>query len=156
MARMRELRASIAPHDGVERYCRDFCDDIFIGDAKFTGPNTIQVSGMDQPLVFKKAMIATGASAAVPPVPGLQTVPHLTNNNFFNLTELPPRLVLIGAGPIGIELSQTMARFGSAVTVLEIGPHLLPREDPDAAEVLREVISKELRIEYGVKIMVRP
>jgi pyruvate/2-oxoglutarate dehydrogenase complex dihydrolipoamide dehydrogenase (E3) component len=152
MARMRELRASIAPHDGVDRYCRDFCDDIFIGDAKFSGPNTIQVEGMDAPLVFKKAMIATGASAAVPPIPGLREVPHLTNNNFFNLTELPPRLILIGAGPIGIELSQTMARFGSEVTVLEIGSHLLPREDPDAAEVLRSVLVEEMRIEYSVQI----
>ena len=88
---------------------------------------------------FTKAMVATGASAAVPPIPGLRAVPHLTNNDFFNLEELPPRMVLVGAGPIGIELAQTMARFGSRVTVLEIGPHLLGREDKDAAEVLSEV-----------------
>ena len=90
MRRMRELRSKIAPHDGVERYCRDFCDDIFLGDASFTGPNAVMVEGMSAPIVFDKAMIATGASAAVPPIPGLRAVPHLTNNDFFNLEELPP------------------------------------------------------------------
>jgi len=153
MARMRELRAGIAPHDGVERYCRDFCDDIFIGDARFTGPHEVSVEGVVAPIKFKKAMVATGASAAVPPIPGLRSVPHLTNNDFFNLEALPPRLLLIGAGPIGIELAQAMARFGSAVTVLEIGAHLLPREDPDGAEVLRKVLETEMRIEYSVKIV---
>merc|ERR1719440_80656 len=129
MQRMRMLRASIAPHDGVDRYCRDFCDDIFLGNA----------------------MVATGASAAVPPVPGLRSVPHLTNNDFFNLEELPPRMCLIGAGPICIEMAQTMARFGSDVTIFEIAPQLLPREDPDAAECLREQLEDEMTIHYSVK-----
>ena len=152
MQRMRELRAGIAPHDGVERYCRDFCDDIFLGNATFTGPNACIVEGMKEPIVFDKAMIATGASAAVPPIPGLRSVPHLTNNDFFNLEELPPRLSLVGAGPIGIEMAQTMARFGCQVTIFEIAPQLLPREDPEASEVLRSVLEDEMRIEYSVKI----
>jgi len=151
MARMRELRGSIAPHDGVERYCRDFCEDVFMGEAQFTGPNTVTVEGLE--VNFDYAMIATGASAAVPPVPGLRTVPHLTNNDFFNLEEMPPRLCLVGAGPIGIELAQCMARFGSEVTLFEVGSQLLPREDPDGAAVLKEVLDQELRIEYGVKFV---
>jgi len=146
------LRASIAPHDGVDRYCRDFCDDIFLGNASFNGPDSVMVEGMDAPIFFDKAMVATGASAAVPPVPGLRSVPHLTNNDFFNLEELPPRMCLIGAGPIGIEMAQTMARFGSDVTIFEIAPQLLPREDPDAAECLREQLEDEMSIHYSVKI----
>ena len=69
---------------------------VFMGNARFTGPHTVQVDGMASPITFKKAMVATGASAAVPPIPGLRAVPHLTNNDFFNLEELPPRLVLVG------------------------------------------------------------
>ena len=152
MERMRELRAGISPHDGVDRYCRDFCEDIFLGDAKFGGPDHVIVEGMDAPIYFDYAMIATGASAAVPPIPGLRSVPHLTNNDFFNLEELPPRMCLIGAGPIGIEMAQTMARFGSEVTIFEIAPQLLPREDPDAAECLRQQIEGEMNIQYSVKI----
>lgn len=152
MQRMRMLRASIAPHDGVERYLRDFCDDIFLGNAQFAGPDSVVVEGMEQPIFFDKAMVATGASAAVVPIPGLRSVPHLTNNDFFNLEELPPRMCLIGAGPIGIELAQTMARFGSQVTIFEIAPQLLPREDPDAAECLRQVLESEIDIQYSVRI----
>jgi len=152
MRRMRMLRASIAPHDGVERYGRDFCEDVFQGNARFIGPDSVAVDGMDAPIFFDYAMVATGASAAVPPIPGLRSVPHLTNNDFFNLEELPPRMCLIGAGPIGIELAQTMARFGSQVTIFEICPQLLPREDPDAAALLKEELESEMDIQYSVKI----
>jgi len=157
MERMRAIRAKISHHDSVQRYKRDFCKDIFLGHAEFAGGNVVTVRGDDQTvrtLRFKKAMIATGASAAIPPVPGLSSSPHLTNSNFFNLTELPPRLLVIGCGPIGLELSQAMCRFGCDVTCLEMGPRLLPREDPDAASVLKEQLESDgVKIMLGVKII---
>lgn len=146
MERMRKIRAKISHHDSVDRYKREFCKDIFIGNAEFVGDHTIQVRGDDgsiRLLRFKKAMIATGASAAIPPIPGLRDTPHLTNSDFFNLTQLPPRMVVIGSGPIGLELSQSMVRFGSAVTCLEMFPRLLPREDPDATRVLQTQLEED-------------
>jgi len=83
------------------------------------------------------------ASAAIPPIPGLRDVPHLTNSNFFNLTALPKRMVVIGCGPIGLELSQSMTRFGCQVTCLEMSPQLLPREDPDAAAILKKQLIED-------------
>eukprot|EP01065_Artemidia_motanka_P037844 TRINITY_DN46749_c0_g1_i1.p1 TRINITY_DN46749_c0_g1~~TRINITY_DN46749_c0_g1_i1.p1 ORF type:complete len:611 (+),score=199.79 TRINITY_DN46749_c0_g1_i1:65-1834(+) len=161
MRRMRELRAEIGhSHDSVERYARDFCQDIMLGNATFIDAHTVQVTSPesgDRVIRFKKCMIATGASAAVPPIggpEGLPKVPHLTNNNFFNLEELPPTMVLIGAGPIGIEMAQAMARLGSRVVILEVAPQLLPREDPDAAAALHDALKEEpnLTIHFGAQI----
>ena len=143
MQRMREIRARISHHDSVARYSRDFCEHVFVGQARFasSGGNVIEVTGDDgsvRTLRFKKAMIATGAAAYIPPVPGLAEAPHLTNSNFFNLQALPPRLLLVGSGPIGVELAQAMVRFGSEVHCFERGPRLLPREDPEAVDVLHK------------------
>ena len=154
MKRMRSLRAGIAPHDGVDRYCRDFCEQILLGKATFGGPDHVLVEGVDKPIYFDKCMVATGASAAVVPVPGLKDVPHLTNGNFFNLEELPPRACLIGAGPIGIEMAQTLHRFGCQVTIFEVMPQLLPREDPDAAACVTEALLEDgVAVHYSVKIV---
>merc|ERR1712072_177182 len=103
MERMRRLREEVGQNDSVARYSRDFCEDIFLGRGEFTGGNTVKVqhaSAGDVEITFDKAMIATGASAAVPPIPGLQATPHLTNMTFFNLTELPKRMLVVGCGPI--------------------------------------------------------
>ena len=157
MERMRAIRAKISHHDSVQRYKRDFCKDVYVGHAEFAGGNVVTVMGDDKTvrtLRFKKAMIATGASASIPPVPGLAQTPHLTNSNFFNLTALPPRMLVIGCGPIGLELSQSMCRFGAKVTCLEMGTRLLPREDPDAAEVLRQQLEEDgVNFIMGVKIL---
>ena len=159
MERMRKLRSQIAStHDSVERYCRDFCTDIMLGSAVFTSKTSLEVTGHDgksQTVNFSKAMIATGGSASIPPIPGLREAPHITNMTLFNLEELPSSIVLIGAGPIGIEMAQTMARFGSKVTILEIAPQLLPREDEDAAMVLQKKLSEEknLTILVGISIV---
>ena len=157
MERMRAIRAKISHHDSVQRYKRDFCKDVYIGHAEFAGGNVITVVGDDKSvrtLRFKKAMIATGASAAIPPVSGLSESPHLTNSNFFNLTALPPRMLVIGCGPIGLELSQSMCRFGCDVTCLEMGPRLLPREDPDAANILKQQLDADgVKFLLGVKII---
>lgn len=147
MQRMRRIRAEISHHDSVSRYARDFCEHVFVGQGEFapiSEGKVITVTGDDgckRKLRYKKAMIATGASAFVPPA--LVNVPHLTNANFFNLTTLPPRMVVIGSGPIGLELAQSMAVFGCQVTCLERGRQILTKEDPDAAEVLASQLEKD-------------
>ncbi len=141
MERMRRLRASISPVDSATRYSSELGVDIFIGKGKFTGPNTIAVNG--QTLNFSKAIVATGGSAAIPPIPGLKEAPYLTNANVFNLTELPPRVGVIGAGPIGMELAQCFQRFGSAVTVFSRQDGILPKEDPEAAVIVQESMKRD-------------
>lgn len=145
MERMRRLRAQIAPHDSAERF-RSLGIDVFIGDAKFTGTDTIEVGG--QALKFARACIATGARAGAPPVPGLKEAGYLTNESVFTLTELPRRLAVIGAGPIGCELAQAFARFGSEVFLIEAMHGIMPNEDPDAAEIVRESLLRD-----GVKLL---
>ena len=134
MARMRRLRAEISHVDSAERFA-GLGVDVFIGEARFTGPDTVAVD--DATLRFARAAVCTGARAAALPIPGLAEAGCLTNETVFSLTELPPRLAVIGAGPIGCELAQAFARFGSEVTVLEQAPRILPREDQDAAAVVQ-------------------
>ncbi len=133
MERMRRLRAGIAPHDSARRYADELGVDVYFGRARFTGRNTAEVNG--KTLHFAKAVIATGATAAIPDIPGLAEVAYLTNATLFNLTQLPERLAVIGAGPIGMELAQAFQRFGSQVTVLHRG-RPLPKEDSDAAAIV--------------------
>jgi pyruvate/2-oxoglutarate dehydrogenase complex dihydrolipoamide dehydrogenase (E3) component len=140
MERMRRLRADISPHDSAKRFS-ELGVDVFIGAGKFTGPDTIEVGG--QTLRFSKAVIATGARAAAPAIPGLSEVPYLTNETLFSLTELPGRIGIIGAGPIGCEMAQSFARFGSEVYLVEATHGILPREDSDAANIVREQMARD-------------
>jgi pyruvate/2-oxoglutarate dehydrogenase complex dihydrolipoamide dehydrogenase (E3) component len=133
MARMRKLRARISHNDSAHRYTK-LGVDVFIGDARFTGADTIEVGG--KRLQFKKAAICTGARASTPPTPGLQEAGYLTNETVFTLTELPQRVGVIGAGPIGCELAQAFARFGSQVYLIEALHGIMPNEDRDAAEIV--------------------
>ena len=139
MERMRKIRAHISHHDSAKRF-KDLGVDVFIGEGKFSGPDTIEVG--DQTLTFKKAVIATGARAAAPPIPGLDQVDYLTNETIFSLTELPKRLGIIGAGPIGCEMAQAFANFGAEVTLIEAMHGVLPNEDPDAAEFVKAALLK--------------
>ena len=141
MERMRRLRASIAPVDSAKRYTEKLGVDVFIGKGKFSGKNTIEVNG--KTLAFAKAVVATGGTAAVPNIPGLRQVPYLTNASIFNLTELPARLGVIGAGPIGLELAQAFQRFGSQVTVFSRSDKILPKEDPDAAKIVENSLRRD-------------
>src|SRR6202008_2480144 len=100
------LRADLSVIDGAPRF-RQMGVDVFFGDARFVGPDCVEVDG--RRLGFRRALIATGARAAVPEVPGLAEADYLTNETVFELTALPPRLVLLGAGPIGCELAQAFA-----------------------------------------------
>jgi len=133
MERMRRLRAQISRTDSARRF-RDLGVDVFLGEGRFSGPDAVEVGG--KILRFKRAVIATGARAAAPPIPGLAEVGYLTNENVFSLTELPRRLAVIGAGPIGCELAQAFARFGSVVYLFEAQHGILPNEDRDAAEIV--------------------
>jgi pyruvate/2-oxoglutarate dehydrogenase complex dihydrolipoamide dehydrogenase (E3) component len=145
MERMRRLRTSIAPNDSVKRFS-DMGIDVFLGNGRFVDTGTIAVDG--RPLKFKKAVIATGARAAAPPIEGLDKVAYLTNETVFSLTELPKKLAIIGAGPIGCEMAQSFARFGSEVLLIETVHGILPREDNDASGIVLESMRKD-----GVKLL---
>ncbi|MFM9961051.1 MAG: mercuric reductase [Planctomycetaceae bacterium] len=145
MERMRQLRASLAPHDSAERF-RGLGVDVFFGAGRFTSRNTIDVGG--QSLRFRRALIATGGRAAIPNIPGLAEAGFVTNETVFSLTSLPRRLVVIGAGPIGCELAQAFARFGSQVTLIASGANVLAKEDRDAARVVAESLRRD-----GVEIL---
>ncbi len=145
MERMRKLRAGISQHDSVERFSK-LGVNVFIGDGRFVGKSAVEVDG--KRLKFDRAVIATGARAAEPPIPGLKETGFYTNETIFTLTELPRRLAVIGAGPIGCELGQSFQRFGSAVTLMTDGAEILPREDRDAAAIVRKQIEAD-----GVKII---
>ncbi len=152
MERMRRLRADISQHDSARRFRDELGVDVFVGEGRFAGPDCIEVD--NKKLYFKKAAICTGARAAAIPIPGLVEAGCLTNETVFSLTELPPRLAVIGAGPIGCELAQSFARFGSRVTLLELGSRLLGREDADAAELLRSAFVREgIELQLGVTIV---
>ncbi len=140
MERMRAIRAKISHHDSAKRFS-DLGVDVFIGEARFTGPNTIEVG--DRTLHFKKAVIATGARASAPPIPGLDQIDYLTNETIFSLTERSKRLGIIGAGPIGCEMAQSFANFGTEVTLIEAMHGVLPNEDPEASEYVKYALIKD-------------
>ena len=140
MRRVRRVRAEIAPHDSARRFA-GLGVDVFLGNGHFTGKRSVEVDG--ERLDFSKAIIATGARPAVPPIPGLAEAGYLTNEAVFSLTTLPRRVVVIGGGPIGCELAQALARLGSQVSLVSDMPALLPREDPDAAALLEQQFRRE-------------
>jgi pyruvate/2-oxoglutarate dehydrogenase complex dihydrolipoamide dehydrogenase (E3) component len=140
MQRMRRIRAGISHHDSAERF-RNLGIDVFLGTAQFVNGETIAVNGSQ--LRFKKAVIATGARATCPNIPGLAEAGYLTNETVFSLTDRPKRLAVIGGGPIGCELAQAFHRLGSEVTLLHKNGHLLDREDSDAAEIIQQRFLQE-------------
>src|SRR5438552_4687833 len=140
MERMRKLRADLSPNDSAQRFAK-LGVDVFLGEARFAGPDTVEVGG--QTLRFKRAVIATGARAVEPPIPGLAEAGCLTNETVFNLTQCPARLAVIGGGPIGCELAQAFQRLGSQVSLLHKNAHLLDREDMDAAALVQKAFIRE-------------
>jgi pyruvate/2-oxoglutarate dehydrogenase complex dihydrolipoamide dehydrogenase (E3) component len=151
MKRLRRLRARISHHDSVERF-RKLGVDVFLGSGRFAGGDRIEVDG--KTLRFKKAVIATGGSPSVPPIEGLEQTGYLTNETVFNLTEIPRRMMVLGGGPIGCELAQAFCRLGCDVTLVEAMRRLLPREDPEAAEIIAESLLRDgVRIRTGARAL---
>ena len=144
MSRMRKLRARISHNDSAHRYAK-LGVDVFIGHGRFTGGDRIEVEGQsgNRSLTFARAAICTGGRASSPMVPGLKEAGYLTNESVFALRALPRRLAVIGAGPIGCELAQAFARFGSQVHVIEMMHGILPKEDRDAAQLVEQQMVKD-------------
>jgi len=149
MARMRKLRARISHNDSIHRYTK-LGVDVYIGSGRFTDGKTIQVEGPagDRTLNFVKAAVCTGARASSLPISGLKEAGYLNNETVFSLTELPQRIGVIGAGPIGCELAQSFARFGSQVYLIEALHGVMPNEDRDAAEIVEQHMLRD-----GVKLL---
>ena len=137
MERMRRIRADISYHDAAERF-RDLGIDLFLGEGQFSGANTFEVDG--RTIEFSKAVIATGSRAAYIPIPGLDEAGYITNEGIFELTKRPERLAIIGAGPIGLEMAQAFARFGSQVTVFDILPTMGGLRDPEGLALIRSAL----------------
>lgn len=150
MRRMRRLRAELSPTDSAARF-KGLGVDVYLGQGTFTAPDAITVDG--RTLRFKKAVIATGARAAAPAIPGLREAGYLTNETVFSLTALPRRLAVIGAGPIGCELAQAFARFGGQVTVVATSSRVLGREDAHAARLVRTALERDgVRFAMGASV----
>jgi pyruvate/2-oxoglutarate dehydrogenase complex dihydrolipoamide dehydrogenase (E3) component len=151
MERMRRIRARIAREDSARRYQGELGVDVYLGAARFLDGGTVAVE--DRRLRFRKAVIATGARAAEPPIEGLAAAGYLTNESVFELTSRPRRLGVIGAGPIGCELAQAFRRLGCEVVLLDASPKVLPREDADAAEIVQARFEREgIRLLLGASI----
>jgi pyruvate/2-oxoglutarate dehydrogenase complex dihydrolipoamide dehydrogenase (E3) component len=162
MQRMRGIRARISRADSAQRLVAAGVD-VFFGEAHFTGADTLAVDGAK--LRFKKAMIATGARPDTPAIPGLIEAGFLTNENVFDLVELPRRLLVIGGGPLGCELAQAFCRFGAQTTIVQEIPMFLPKEERDAAQILSDAFARDgievrlntkavnVRVEHGLKLV---
>ena len=156
MERVQQVVRRIEPHDSVERYTQ-LGVEVVEGEARLVSPWEVEVNG--RRLTARSIVLATGARPLVPPLPGLDQVEYLTSDTLWSLRELPRRLVVLGGGPIGAELAQCFARFGSEVTVVEMAQRLLPREDEDAAAAVESRFRAEglrlatahraLRVESG-------
>lgn len=142
--------AAIAPHDSVERFA-GLGVEVIQDAACFTGPDAIVAGG--RTIKARRFVVATGSHAFVPPIDGIHDVPFLTNETVFDLREAPGHLIVIGAGPIGIELAQAHRRLGAKVTVLEMFM-MMPKDDPDAVAVVRTAIEAEgIVLHEGVKVL---
>ena len=150
MSRMRDRQARLARHDSEERL-RAAGVDVFFGSAAFTGRREITVGTTR--LRFKRAVIATGGRPTAPPIPGLADLGYLTNETLFDIDVLPKRLLVIGAGPIGCEMAQAFALFGSEVSVTDVADRPLPREDADASALVRRQLESDgVRFRLGAPL----
>lgn len=150
MEHMRRSRAKISALDAASRY-RGMGVDVFFGEARFKMRDQVAVG--DAVLKFRRAVIATGSSPAMPSIPGLQEVPFLTNETVFDLQVRPRHLLVIGGGPIGCELAQAFRRLGAEVTILERAERILPKDDADAAAVVARALGADVvDVRTGVEL----
>lgn len=161
MERVQKLIKEIAPHDSIERYT-ELGVECIQGEAMIRSPYEVEVNG--KVYSTKNIVISTGAGPLVPSIPGLKEVSFLTSDNIWNLKELPKKLIVLGGGPIGCELAQSFARFGSEVSIVEMAPRIMVREDADVSELITKkfqsegmsiyVNHKAIRIEKDVKVLI--
>jgi pyruvate/2-oxoglutarate dehydrogenase complex dihydrolipoamide dehydrogenase (E3) component len=150
MERVAEVIRGIEPNDSPERF-RGLGVDVIIGDGRFTGRGVFAVDG--RRLTARHFVIATGSRPAVPPIPGLEATPFLTNETIFDLRENISHLLVVGSGPVGCEMAQAFRRLGSAVTVVDIAPSILPREDRDLAAIVHHRLRDEgVRCRLGSEV----
>ena len=140
MERIQNVITKIEPHDSVERFT-SLGVDCISGTATIKDPYRVEVDG--KTITTRNIIIATGASPLVPPIPGLDKIDYLTSDNIWNLRELPENMVVLGGGPIGAEMAQGFARFGSRVTLVEMAPQILIREDQEVIEHLEAKLKSE-------------
>ena len=141
--------AGIAPLDSVERF-EGLGVTVIKAEAKFVGPGAVEAGGTR--IEARRFVVATGSRAAVPPIPGLAETPYLTNETIFDLTALPDHLIIIGGGPIGMEMAQAFRRLGSQVTLLE-GAGVLAKDDPELVSVVVDQVKADgVDIREGVSI----
>jgi pyruvate/2-oxoglutarate dehydrogenase complex dihydrolipoamide dehydrogenase (E3) component len=151
MQRVQAVIAQIEPNDSPERFAALGVQVIF-GAGQFTDACTFSVNG--QALRAKKFVIATGSRAAIPPIVGIDQVPYLTNESIFAVREEIPHLLILGGGPIGCEMAQSFIRLGSRVTLFDIAPRILPREDEDMSAVVKEQFEREgIALHLGVQVL---
>jgi pyruvate/2-oxoglutarate dehydrogenase complex dihydrolipoamide dehydrogenase (E3) component len=139
MERVRRMRSMSSAGDTVEAVEQTGAQ-VYLGHTRFTAPDVVEVDGRE--LRFRKAAIATGSDPLVPPIDGLKTGEYLTNESVFSLTELPPRLVVIGGGPLACELAQAFRRLGSEVDLVSASANVLPNDEPAAGEGDRQIVRR--------------
>ena len=146
---VRDTIAAIAPNDSAARF-EALGVKVIQGQARFTGPRTVVVDG--NPITARRFVVATGSQPFVPPIEGLDGVPYLTNETIFDLQALPRHLIIIGGGPIGVEMAQAHRHLGAEVTVLEMAS-MMPRDDPELVDVLRTRLKADgVDVREGVEV----
>ncbi|MCB1739497.1 MAG: FAD-dependent oxidoreductase [Gammaproteobacteria bacterium] len=149
-AHVQDVIAGIAPHDSVERF-EGLGVQVIKAEARFVAPRSLEADGTR--IDARRIVIATGSSPAVPPIPGLDQTPFLTNETLFGLTRCPEHLIIIGAGPIGMEMAQAHRRLGAAVTVLD-GMRMLGKDDPEAVDIVRlKMLSEGIALHESCKVL---
>ncbi|MEQ6389960.1 FAD-dependent oxidoreductase [Bacillaceae bacterium S4-13-58] len=151
MERVHDAIADIQEHDSKERF-KALGIDLYSGKGHFINKRIIGIQGKEN-IEGKRIVIATGSSPFIPPIEGLYKIDFHTNETIFNLKKLPKRLAVVGGGPIGLELAQAFARFGSEVTIIESAPTLLAREDEEIVPYLQAELEKELNISLNTKLL---
>lgn len=150
-----DMRAVKARKDAIVRVSNEGVEEslraadgvtVYVGHARFEDPKRVRVD--DGVLAAEQIFVNVGGRAAIPPVPGIETVPYLTNSSMMAVDVLPEHLVILGGSYIGLEFAQMYRRFGSAVTVVQRNPYLIPREDEDVSRAIREILEDE-----GVRVL---
>jgi len=147
MQRVKKVIAEIEPHDSRERY-ESLGVKVFMGESSLIDNHTVKTG--DKTITGKKIVIATGSKARIPDLPGLNEVSYLTNKTIFDLEKLPTHLMIIGGGPIGLELGQGFRHLGSRVTIIDRNEHLFPKDDPEVWDVMKKVLQDD-----GVELLLQ-